>query len=330
MKISIIIPVYNAEKYLHRCIDSILAQTFTDFELILIDDGSPDNCGKICEEYAKMDSRIHVIHTENKGVSTARNKGIEVSNGEFIYFADSDDWMSKDCLQKLYNACEKTNSQIAFSDYAMAYDDENNNKYFVCDIGDLTTFSNREALEYYAELNLKRNYGQFRTPWGKLIKKDLVLNNPFPMDRVYAEDAACVYLWMWNSKKLVHCSFIGYFYYQNNESICNKAHGKHLVGNFMTEEEWLAFFKRNGFPKLYSLTCERYINDCLWALNGIEHSKKQERNTFIKLLRKGLKKYGPVANVSLKTDSYIYEIAYPTEMKYYWYWQALKRKIKRN
>lgn len=90
-KVSVIIPVYNAEKTLHRCVDSVLAQTFTDFELILINDGSTDNSGKICDEYAQKDSRIVVIHKENGGVSSARNKGINVANGEWISFVDSDD-----------------------------------------------------------------------------------------------------------------------------------------------------------------------------------------------------------------------------------------------
>ena len=97
-KVSIIVPVYNTEKYLARCIDSILAQTFTDFELILVNDGSKDNSGKICDEYAQKDSRIVVIHKENGGVSSARNKGIDVAQGEWISFVDSDDWISSDFL----------------------------------------------------------------------------------------------------------------------------------------------------------------------------------------------------------------------------------------
>ena len=104
-KVSIIVPVYNTEKYLARCIDSILAQTFTDFELILVNDGSKDNSGKICDEYAQKDSRIIVIHKENGGVSSARNKGIDVAQGDWISFVDSDDWISSDFLSSfIYDA----------------------------------------------------------------------------------------------------------------------------------------------------------------------------------------------------------------------------------
>ena len=106
--ISVIVPVYNVEKYLHRCVDSILAQTFTDFELILVDDGSPDNCGKICDEYAEKDSRIHVIHKVNGGLSDARNAGLDWafanSNSEWVTFIDSDDWVDKYYLEYLYNS----------------------------------------------------------------------------------------------------------------------------------------------------------------------------------------------------------------------------------
>ena len=97
--ISIIIPVYNVENYLHQCVDSVLAQTYQDFEVILVDDGSPDNCPKICDEYAQKDSRVHVIHQKNSGVSAARNNGIEHAKGEWITFVDSDDWVSKNYLE---------------------------------------------------------------------------------------------------------------------------------------------------------------------------------------------------------------------------------------
>ena len=107
-KISVIVPIYNVEKYLRRCVDSILNQTFSDFELILVDDGSPDNCGKICDEYAVKDRRIVVIHQKNGGLSTARNAGIDWafvnSNSQYLSFIDRDDWVHPDFLEFLYRA----------------------------------------------------------------------------------------------------------------------------------------------------------------------------------------------------------------------------------
>ena len=109
-EVSVIVPIYNVELYLSRCIDSILAQTFTDFELILVDDGSPDKCGEICDKYAAQDKRIHVIHKENGGLSDARNAGIEwtLNNTSclWITFVDSDDWVHPEYLEILYKVCK--------------------------------------------------------------------------------------------------------------------------------------------------------------------------------------------------------------------------------
>ena len=101
-RLSVIVPVYNVEKYIHKCIDSIIGQTFTDLEIILIDDGSPDRCGEICDEYAERDARVKVIHKENQGLSAARNDGIEHATGEWIAFVDSDDWCAPDYYQRLF------------------------------------------------------------------------------------------------------------------------------------------------------------------------------------------------------------------------------------
>ena len=117
-KISVIVPVYNVEKYLPRCIDSILSQTFTDFELLLIDDGSTDESGKICDEYAKKDKRIRVFHQENGGVSATRNLGLEEASAEWICFVDSDDWVEEDCLSALfYDGCLTSECVVCQSFY---------------------------------------------------------------------------------------------------------------------------------------------------------------------------------------------------------------------
>ncbi|MBQ2958906.1 MAG: glycosyltransferase [Alistipes sp.] len=116
-KISIIVPIYKAEKYLTRCIDSILTQTFTDFELLLIDDGSPDRSGEICDEYAQKDNRIKVFHKKNEGVSATRQFGLERANGEYVIHTDPDDWIEKVMLEDLYNKAYKENADMVFCDY---------------------------------------------------------------------------------------------------------------------------------------------------------------------------------------------------------------------
>lgn len=112
-KISVIVPVYKVEDCLEFCVDSILNQTFADFELILVDDGSPDNCGAMCDEYAAKDSRVRVVHRENGGLSAARNSGMDIMRGEYIAFIDSDDAVMEDYLEVLFSACKETDADIA-------------------------------------------------------------------------------------------------------------------------------------------------------------------------------------------------------------------------
>lgn len=112
-KISIIVPVYNVEKYLEKCVRSILAQTFTDFELILVDDGSPDSSGAMCDQFAKQDERVKVIHKENGGLSDARNAGIEIATGEYLGFIDSDDYIADDMYELLYTNIVKEDADLS-------------------------------------------------------------------------------------------------------------------------------------------------------------------------------------------------------------------------
>ena len=120
--VSIIVPIFKVEKYLKRCIDSILNQTYRNIEIILIDDGSPDNCGKICDVYAKKDDRIKVIHKENKGVSQARNDGIKLSKGKYIAFVDSDDYVEKNFIEILYNNIIENDADISICNYFLEND----------------------------------------------------------------------------------------------------------------------------------------------------------------------------------------------------------------
>ena len=119
--ISVIVPIYKVEAFLHRCVDSILAQTFADFDLVLVDDGSPDSCGDICEEYARKDGRIHVIHQKNGGLSAARNTGIDWaqanSGSQWLAFVDSDDWVHPDFLLRLYTMVQETGCLLSACGY---------------------------------------------------------------------------------------------------------------------------------------------------------------------------------------------------------------------
>lgn len=113
-KISIIVPIYNVEKYIRQCLDSIVNQTYRNLEIILVDDGSPDACGAVCDEYAKMDGRITVIHKENAGVGAARNDGIDRATGEWLMFVDPDDWLELDCCENAIKAAQKSDCDVIY------------------------------------------------------------------------------------------------------------------------------------------------------------------------------------------------------------------------
>lgn len=320
--LSVIIPVYDNDLYILRCIDSILSQSYYDFELILVDDGSNDNSAYICDEYGLKDDRIRIIHQKNSGVSSARNHGVIISNGEYLTFVDSDDYIDSSMLQKLHDVCIKNIADMVFCDYAIATGSNYEEKRCIAE--EEFVFSKREATEFYAWMHLKKNNSLFRSPYAKLVRKDIVINHLFPTNLNYAEDAACVYLWVWDSDKIVHVDYCGYFYYQNPNSICHQTIGEFFVGNFVAEEEWIRFFNEHNFEELSVLSMQRYLYDAALA-----YRESNQKNIFYEILKKGLKKYGRKAGINVRDYAYYYEIAFPKRMKIYWNFKAIKSKILR-
>lgn len=160
---SIIVPVYNTEQFLDKCVSSILAQTYNDFELILVDDGSPDNCPQICDKYARSDSRIKVLHKKNGGVSSARNLGISVARGTYIWFIDSDDYIEPFSLQRLFEVQNSYNAEL----YVF-------NNRSVCELS--TENVNDFFRKYYF------TYALGFEPWNKLYKRDVIIENHLQFD----------------------------------------------------------------------------------------------------------------------------------------------------
>ena len=171
-KISVIVPVYNVEQYLRRCIDSILSQTFSDFELLLIDDGSKDKSGDICDEYAAKDARIRVFHKVNGGVSSARNLGLVKANGEFIFFVDSDDYLDNTHLENYSKDID--NFDLIFQGYKLV--DETTGK-----ILEKKTFHEIETLDFESSMNVMEqifSIGNFFGPtWNKIFRASIISEN---------------------------------------------------------------------------------------------------------------------------------------------------------
>ncbi len=191
-ELSIIVPVYKVEPYLRRCVDSILAQTFRDFELILVDDGSPDGCPDICDEYAAKDSRIIVIHQKNQGVSAARNAALDIARGEYIGFVDSDDWIEPEMYEKLIDAIKENGTDVAIC--GSAYADESGVSYRTAEKNELSLDQEELIKELFGKPN--RIGGGCCT---KVFCKKCLDNTRFDPAVAYAED------WIFLFNVFLHC-----------------------------------------------------------------------------------------------------------------------------
>lgn len=211
--ISVIVPVYKVEKYLERCIDSIIKQEYTELEIILVDDGSPDACGKICDNYADVDDRIVVIHKENGGLSDARNVALRICTGNYVTCVDSDDWISKFYIINLYNAIKKDDSDLAISGFENVYE------------GKTYVANEVKSLEEYELLNAEQCFqkllyqdGVETSAWGKLYKRKLLFGLQYPVGKLY-EDIPVTTEAIHRSNKIALIKNADYYYFQRHDSI---------------------------------------------------------------------------------------------------------------
>ena len=208
--ISVIIPVFNVEKYIKRCVESVLEQTYRHLEIFLVDDGSTDTSGEICEHLKKKDVRIKVIHKTNGGLSDARNVALDIAQGEWITFIDSDDWVEKKYIECLYEKAVETNSQISIGNFvttsgAVGSKEQEKELYIVMD--------NEEAI-----LNLLYQKYYTTSAWGKLYKRELFDEIRFPVGKLY-EDVETIYKVFVGAERCVYTAKKLYYYFQRNESI---------------------------------------------------------------------------------------------------------------
>lgn len=245
--ISVIVPVYNVEKYLRRCVDSLLKQTYTNIEIILIDDGSLDRCGCICDEYSEKNVGVRVIHKQNGGLSDARNTGINIAKGKYIYFLDSDDWIHEQCLERLYKLLILTDSDIAVCNYIKL-----NVEPAAAQVLQETfyEFTNLEALKQM----LGRLSDQMVISCGKLYKKFLFDQIRFPFGRIH-EDEFITYKLILKARKVVYTTAQLLYYWQRNDSITNTTvNAKQRFDALDALEERAVFFENISQINLASLS----------------------------------------------------------------------------
>lgn len=237
--ISVVVPIYKVEDYLCRCVDSIISQTYSNIEIILVDDGSPDNCPKICDDYKNKDSRIIVVHKENGGLSDARNAGIKVMNGKYVTFIDSDDYVEEDYVEFLYNLIEKYNVKMSICSYKAIYDtgsvltQANGSEYT------LTSSETLEKMLYHEDFNV--------STWAKLYDASLFEKVEFPKGKIF-EDALTTYKLVDQCDKIAVSLVSKYNYMIRNNSI--------LTGSFSIQKLTLV----DAYEEMGNYILKKYPN----------------------------------------------------------------------
>lgn len=288
--ISVIVPVYKVEKYLHRCVESICNQSYTHLEILLVDDGSPDSCGAICDVFAGKDERIQVIHKENGGLSSARNIGIEHAHGDFLAFVDSDDFISRDFIKILYDALISSNSDIAQCKWEYVTGDTITREK---EAGDCYVYSGYQMLE-----NLYIPDGAyFVVAWNKLYRSSLFEHIRYPEGRIH-EDEATTYKVFDLSGQAVFVDRFLYGYYQEGISITRNGFYEKRLDWLTAMEERIAYFKDRQYDALMVPTIKAYADgaidlyyQCRQNLKNSEGRQKEIKSS-IKKFVKEVKQYG--------------------------------------
>ena len=273
--ISVIVPVFNAEKYLARCVNSILKQTFSDFELILIDDGSRDKSSEICDDYAEKDGRVRVIHQSNRGQAATRNYGVSRAKGEWIVFVDSDDIIHPQMLEFLYCAVKEHKTKISC---CRACEDKTLPltffRYYKYESFLYKTDEKNLVKWYLGEDNVDRFL--YWVVWGKLIHRSILESFPLEEGRIY-EDNAAVFHWLYEAKRIALCNSTMYFYFINEEGTTKNTYTlKHLDLLWALKKQYV-FYNNINFSTIASHVGKRYLFYGLGECQKVEnllHEKK--------------------------------------------------------
>lgn len=324
--ISVIIPIYNVEHYLKRCIESVVNQTYKNIEILLIDDGSTDNSGNICEEIKYSDSRIIVFHKENGGLSDARNYGIERAKGNYILFVDSDDYINIKMIEILYNNLIKTDSDISVCrpfKFEKEIEITENEKYDI-----------EQELKVYDSIDIFRHmYDDYLVSvvaWNKLYKKKIFEDIRFPVGKLI-EDSAILHYVFDRCNRIVYSNLELYYYFQRKNSIMHK-----MNYNLLDELDWLydriLFFEKKKYieEEFFKYTLDKYFETFnIWMYNLIKRNgyNKEHMNRYFYQFDEIYIKYGKKIECSELKEKFI------VKFKFVFYWikglKALKNKTLR-
>lgn len=262
-KVSVIVPIYNVEKYLDRCMESLLNQTLKDIEIIMVDDGSPDNCPEMCDEYARKDSRVKVIHKKNAGLGLARNSGLEVATGEYVSFVDSDDFTDVDAYRSLYENAQKRNADVVYAGFLMQHSDNTESECFVLD----KEWKGKEINTFLKSLiydSLPDKEKIWMSVWNAIYKRKVIENNNirFLSEREYlSEDVVFHTMLLPLCRKVVCIPKTFYHYCYNGTSLthCNFKLEK-IACNFRLYEKLKETIKKNNLNELEVAVSLFFVN----------------------------------------------------------------------
>lgn len=273
--ISVIVPIYNVEKYLDRCIKSILNQSYKNLDIILIDDGSKDRCSEICDQWERKDNRITVIHKENSGLSDTRNIGIELSHGSYLSFIDSDDYVHKDFIKILYELCKKYDSDISMCGVYETCEEEDTTKNIK---------GGNEEVKYTKSILSKKD-SLYCVAWNKLYKREVFQNVRYPKGKIH-EDVAVIYKLLYFSNKVAITDIKLYFYFNNPNSIMRSNYTKKHLDILDGLYDSYLFFIRNNEEEYAFNVLNDYIDNILDQYKQCQtlgkDAKEIEKNLLIK------------------------------------------------
>ena len=299
--ISVIVPIYNVEAYLTRCVKSIQNQTYRNLEIILVDDGSPDHCGSMCEELAQKDNRICVIHKENGGLSDARNSGLEVAKGEYIAFVDSDDYVAPDFLQTLYDNLVETGSDVALCSYQVVTGEDFSKKQGAKP--PVYIYDRKELLLNLYDAN-HEDATFFIVAWNKLYKKNLWEQVRFPKGKIH-EDEATTYRIFDLCKKGVYVKTPLYGYFTSDSSITRDAFSLKRLQWMDALNDRISFFEEKGEEQLSACSIRARADGAihyyypLLKLDGKTGQYKSEMEQLKSYVRAALKENKRFKNLTL-------------------------------
>lgn len=322
--ISIIIPVYNVEKYLEKCINTIINQTYINIEVILVNDGSTDKSLNICNEFKEKDKRIKIINKKNGGLSDARNAGIKNAHGKYICFIDSDDYIHEKYVEELYNLIVKNNSQIAVCNFERV-DEEGrclSTNNIIAEV-----ISGKKTIE---KLSNKEFAPVGVVVWNKLYDINLFENIKYPIGKIH-EDAFVIYKLYYLAEKVAITSKSLYYYRKVPTSIMNKKFNLKRLDILQALEERVKFFFDKGEDILYQLALIEYESTLIMHYVNCRRYLKNYKDIQKKLLKKFRKLYSKVIgfNRCLMIDKIRFSVAYISPTLYYYIMLAFKEIIKR-